>query len=231
MFYTIYKITNQINGKFYIGSHKTKDLNDDYMGSGKYLKHAQEKYGIENFKKEILFVFDTAEEMYAKEAEIVNEDFLATENTYNIKIGGFGGWDYVNDPSLFYNKTHTKEHMKMMSSKSLEKRLEILKKLREDDQWLKKHKQNISDGLRKYFEGGWRGSFFGKKHSEEYKQKMSVIMKEKMAGEKNSQFGTMWITDGTSNKKIKKTESIPEGWYKGRKIKYECGQDGNAADC
>jgi dissimilatory sulfite reductase (desulfoviridin) alpha/beta subunit len=85
MYYTVYKTTNQVNGKFYIGTHKTVDLNDDYIGSGKYLKYAIEKHGIENFKKEILFVFDNPEEMFAKETEIVTEDFLAEENTYNIE--------------------------------------------------------------------------------------------------------------------------------------------------
>ena len=96
-YYTIYKVTNKINGKIYIGSHKTKNLDDGYMGSGKYLTHALQKYGLENFTKEILFIFDNPKDMYAKEAEIVNDEFLTEENTYNLKRGGFGGWDYVNE--------------------------------------------------------------------------------------------------------------------------------------
>jgi hypothetical protein len=95
MHYTVYKVTNNINGMFYIGAHKTKDVNDDYMGSGKYLKRSQNKHGIGNFTKEILFTYDNPEEMYAKEAEIVNEEFIAEENTYNLKVGGSGGFDYV----------------------------------------------------------------------------------------------------------------------------------------
>ena len=147
MFYTIYKITNLLDGKIYIGSHKTKKLDDAYMGSGKYLVHAQKKYGMENFKKEILFVFDNSEEMYAKEAEIVNEEFLVTENTYNLKVGGFGGWDYANsDPN---NPTHSVDHMKMMSAKGLEPRLAALKLKRLDPEWVSGVNEKMSQSMTK----------------------------------------------------------------------------------
>lgn len=44
-------------------------------------------------------------------------------------------------------------------------------------------------------------------------------------GEKNTQFGTMWITDGTHNQKIPKSSPIPVGWMKGRKVPHGWGDN------
>lgn len=216
MYYTIYKITNTLNGKFYIGSHRTKNINDSYMGSGKLLKRAYEKYGIENFTKEILFIFDTAEEMYAKEAEIVNEDFLLEENTYNVKCGGYGGWDFANKPGN--NKTHTKEFAAYRCSLGLNKCQAILKVKRKDPEWIKSVGVKIGEGVRKYNQTHV-GNFKGRRHSEKTILKMIESSKNKGIGQNNSQYGTCWITNGNLNKKIKKEELddwILLGYYKGR---------------
>lgn len=55
------------------------------------------KYGIENFQKEVLFIFDNEEEMDAKEAELVTEEFVLLETNYNLCPGGRGGWEYINN--------------------------------------------------------------------------------------------------------------------------------------
>lgn len=75
-YFLIYKITNLTNNKVYIGKHETENKNDDYFGSGKLIRKAIKKYGMNNFKKEILFECHSKEEMDQKEKEIVNERFV-----------------------------------------------------------------------------------------------------------------------------------------------------------
>lgn len=96
-YYTVYKTTNLINQKIYIGVHKTTNLNDGYYGSGTTLKNSIIKYGINNFNKEILFNFDNSEEMFAKEKELVTKEFIKETSNYNMKEGGTGGFDYINE--------------------------------------------------------------------------------------------------------------------------------------
>ena len=91
MNYTIYKTTNLINNKIYIGQHQTDNLNDNYLGSGTLLLFAIKKYGKENFKKEILFNFDNFKEMNNKEAELVTSNFIKRKDTYNMILGGIEG--------------------------------------------------------------------------------------------------------------------------------------------
>lgn len=85
-----YKIVNLLNGNFYYGVHSTNNLEDGYMGSGRRLKFAYKKYGIENFKKEIIKFFGSATEAYKYESEIVNESLVYDTCCYNIACGGIG---------------------------------------------------------------------------------------------------------------------------------------------
>lgn len=105
MFYYLYQITNNVNGKIYVGVHKAKSMDDGYMGSGKVIKSAIKKHGLENFTKVILETFENAEAMYAREKEVVNDEFLLREDVYNLRRGGSGGWDYLNKIKTFADRS------------------------------------------------------------------------------------------------------------------------------
>jgi hypothetical protein len=92
--YTVYKVTNKLNSKFYVGVHKTSNPNDSYLGSGLAILASIKKHGRKNFIKEILFNFDTAKEAYDKEIELTHD--FHRPDTYNMRKGGVGGFTLEN---------------------------------------------------------------------------------------------------------------------------------------
>ncbi len=104
MFHTVYKTTNLVNGKYYFGYHKTKNPHDKYLGSGKYLRNAIAKYGVANFKKDVLFIYLDATSAFGKEAELVDA-FRNDPLCMNLRQGGSGGFDWINTHGLATNQT------------------------------------------------------------------------------------------------------------------------------
>lgn len=104
--YLIYKITNTINGKYYIGRHATCNVDDGYMGSGKAIVNALNKYGRDCFTKEIIAEAFSASDLWDLEKQIVNGDVVEDPLSYNM---AYGGKSYL-DGLQRYNYTAFIEH-------------------------------------------------------------------------------------------------------------------------
>lgn len=107
LYHYLYKITNLDSGKIYIGAHSTNNLNDGYCGSGKYLQFDYKLLGKSKFCKEFLEFFNTRDELLKREAEIVNLEFVLSENTYNSTTGGKSC--VKNGFSFYKRKSNSKE--------------------------------------------------------------------------------------------------------------------------
>lgn len=98
MNHLVYKITNEVNGRFYIGVHSTDNIDDGYLGSGVRIRNEINCYGVINFKREILANFPSRDEALKKEADLVTKETLKDILCLNLVAGG-GGW-----PELKSNK-------------------------------------------------------------------------------------------------------------------------------
>lgn len=145
----VYRIDNLINGKYYIGKHSAKSLDNSYMGSGIHIRAAIDLYGIDNFKKTILKTFPTSEEAYAYEAELVTQELVDDPMCYNIMKGGTGGSEKK------FTDEELKEHWRKYYS-------EYRKKHREEDyqkyyceylkRWHEKNPNYMQDYNREYYQ-------------------------------------------------------------------------------
>lgn len=96
MNYYVYETTNNINGKKYIGKRRCECPieEDSYMGSGKLIRNAFDKYGKSNFSKKILKVCEDENSAFKWEEHFIKEvDAFKNPNYYNISSGGKAGFN------------------------------------------------------------------------------------------------------------------------------------------
>lgn len=174
-FNIVYKTTNNINGRYYIGIHSTNSINDSYLGSGKALKSAIKKYGRKNFKKEVLFKFNSRQEALEKEAELVNKDLISTDECYNMIEGGGDCPYFSGDKHPNYGKSRPKRlnNLHSIRMKKMYKEGKIRKDKENHHFYGKSLSNTHKESLSKSFSGE-KNPFYGKKHSEESKKTMGA---------------------------------------------------------
>lgn len=220
----IYKITNLINEKIYIG--KDTLSNPNYFGSGTLIKKSILKYGIENFSKEVLEECDNNDVLCEKEKfwiKYYNSTNL--EIGYNISEGGDGGDTFTNNPKL--------PEIKQKISDSMKKRI-----------FTEKHRTNLSKNhmSTKYKKGKTYDEIYGEERANGYKTKLSLarqkyksekerlgdnyervisLLSEKIKGENNPMKKNkyLWYVNPLTSHvtRIKEGDLIPDGYVKGRK--------------
>ena len=116
-YHYVYQTKNLINGKTYIGRHSTNNLNDGYIGSGKMLKRAIQKYGKENFVCIPMCYFDTYEESVDEEKFLVTREYCKDKNNYNIVEGGSNPIMY-GDANAMKGNTHSKKTLDKIRNSS-----------------------------------------------------------------------------------------------------------------
>lgn len=175
MRYYIYLIRNKINNKIYIGKRKCPinktPITDPYMGSGKIIRDAIKKYGIENFEKEVLFdnIVDV-KSLNILEIETIKKYSSTNKKIgYNRTIGGDGG-----NLIMFFNEQELKNYKNKLSNRTHTE--ETKQKLREKVNYdsIKKNLIKARKRHNELIKSGWRQTF-----TQETRKKMSDSRKGK----------------------------------------------------
>ncbi len=186
----IYKVTNKVNGKVYVGqtTQKLSFRKAKHINRGHYLYNALNRYGLENFNWEIISYCGSVEKLNKMEKYYIKK-YNSFSNGYNLTEGGEGQLGvspsgdvrqkisdslkgrYCGKENPFYSKKHSE-----------------------------KSRMKMSDALKGKMVGE-KNSFYGKKHSQESRKKMS----ESHMGEKNNNYGKRFSEEhrrkiGESNK-------------------------------
>lgn len=216
MYGYIYKTTNKLNNKIYVGQKKSDVfLAEKYLGSGVAIKRAINKYGAENFIVDIIDVAESINELNEKEIYWIEAlDARNPKIGYNIATGGTFGDSGYHQGML---GKHQSDKQKLAASKN--------GSYIRTEEWKLSKSKSMMGNNNAHGNLGKEGAFKGKHHSDETKQKLSISLskivtdwhnnlsedEKKIRGQhiSDGKKGTICITDGVKNYYIK-----PEDWYK-----------------
>ena len=143
----LYKITNNINSKFYYGVHSLNK--NHYFGSGLLIKKAIKTYGKCNFYKTILFE-GTIEDCYEIEELIVDEQLVNNDNCYNLCLGGYGGLKLIGDKLVEWKVSLSKMNSERVWTDEMKSKISAANKNRISPfKGLKRDKKIINIGRKK----------------------------------------------------------------------------------
>lgn len=215
MHHYVYQIENVINGKIYVGKHSTENMDDGYMGSGKLLTRAIAKYGIENFRKTVIREFETPEAALLFESQIIDEDFVNRDDTYNLNLGGNGSWHAANANTAEAIETHRRNGRQGAIAIWSDPDFRNRSSIRASERFKALHATGKISPV----------DWSGKKHTEESKKKIGKANSQRQSGEGNSQYGKVWIHHDIRRESIRVDRTTLEeyincGWVVGRKMKW-----------
>jgi group I intron endonuclease len=185
----IYKTTNLINGKIYVGKQVNIRKKDVYLGSGKILKSAIEKYGRENFKKEILQECLTKEDLNHQEIFWIKELNSLQPIGYNIVFGGEGGDTFTNNPNQEeYRKQKSEWSQKMWKDDEYRKHMSDIRTGQKMSDQARRNMSNASidkpktEEHKESLSKAWEKRKIEKPHTQETRDLMSNSMIGKNVG-------------------------------------------------
>lgn len=152
MYHFIYDTVNNVNNKVYRGAHSSVNIDDDYLGSGKALRQAIAKHGRDKFTRTIVAFAECRESLFALEEQLVDREWCARPDTYNLKPGGKGV--PKGSSHHLYNKRPNEE--------AIEKQRTAIKKTLAERSWSQAGENNPN---------------YGRKYSEEVRAKISAAHK------------------------------------------------------
>ena len=210
LYHLIYKVTNIVNDKIYVGKHSTKNPYDNYLGSGIRISRAIKEYGKENFIKEIMYCFTNENDAFLKEEKVVTQEFVDRDDTYNMTVGGHGFGSGEANPM------HNKETRDKVSKANSGENNPNFGKSPSKETRDKISKANAGENNGMYGMSGEKNPMYGKHHTQETKDKMSKAKKGKYVGENSPNYGKH-LSEETKDKmsKAKKGKYVGEKapWY------------------